>query len=387
MKISHNTIQSHIVEQLPEAFVVAEKLVFHAFEVEGVEGSGADAIYDIQPLPDRANDCKTNYGMAREIANLFGLTLKVPSEYSIDGIENLTVDFTPADISKYLGYNITLDQIKSVFDQFHYQYSVDGEMIHFIVPVWRTDLVNIQDMTEEIGRVLGYEHIPAILPKLDQKPAINSVLASMLKKRSELLNQGYHEVITYTFRETGDFELLDALSDKNHLRTDLLGGLRIAYTENMNRLPVLPNMSARIFEIGSVFPKSGEEMHVAWIDEKGEHEEKLEITNSDSYIFEDGKIEKHFKMWSIYPAMTRDIAVWIPTSENADVLVKIIKENATELLLGEPKLFDQFTKEDRTSYGYRLVFQSFDRTLTIDEVNKIMETITVKIKEKGWEVR
>jgi phenylalanyl-tRNA synthetase beta subunit len=387
MKISHKTIQSHIVEELPKTSVVADKLVFHAFEVESFEETADDAIYDIQPLPDRANDCKTDYGIAREVANLFGLTLKVPSEYSVDGNENTTVDFTPADISKYLGYEITLDQIKSVLDQFHYQYSVDGQAVHFIVPAWRTDLVNIQDMTEEIGRVLGYEHIPAILPKLDQKPAINSVLAAILKRRIELLNQGYHEVITYTFRETGDFELLDALSDKNHLRVDLLGGLRIAYAENMNRLPVLPNMSARVFEIGSVFPKSGEEMHVAWIDEKGEHEEKLEIGNVDSYIFEPGNIDHHFKMWSIYPAMTRDIAVWIPTSENGDALVKIIKENATDLLLGEPKLFDQFTKEDRTSYGYRLVFQSFDRTLTIDEVNKIMEIITEKIKEKGWEVR
>jgi hypothetical protein len=129
MKISHKTIQSHIVEELPKTSVVADKLVFHAFEVESFEETADDAIYDIQPLPDRANDCKTDYGIAREVANLFGLTLKVPSEYSVDGNENTTVDFTPADISKYLGYEITLDQIKSVLDQFHYQYSVDGQAV------------------------------------------------------------------------------------------------------------------------------------------------------------------------------------------------------------------------------------------------------------------
>jgi phenylalanyl-tRNA synthetase beta subunit len=315
------------------------------------------------------------------------LTLKNPTPYSVDGVENKTVDFTPADITKYLGYEVISDQVKSVLDQYHYHYSVDGDHIHFIVPAWRTDLVNIQDMTEEIGRVLGYEHIPAILPDLQEKPKVNPVYGSITKKRKELLDAGYHEAITYTFRETGDFEVLEALSDKNHLRVNLLDGLRTAYQENLNRLPVLPNMSSKIFEIGTVFPASGEEMHVAWIDEKGEHEEVLKIEEVDKYAYAEGTVNHPFTMWSIYPAMTRDIAVWVPNSENGETLVNIIKENGTELLLGEPKLFDQFTKNDRTSYGYRLVFQSFERTLTIDEVNKIMEAITDKIKEKGWEVR
>lgn len=386
MKISHKTIQSYITEPIPDALAIQEMVIFHAFEVEGVEGTGTDAVIDIKILPDRP-DCKTEEGLAREIANLFKLTLKNLTPYSVDGAENKTVDFTPADISKYLGYEVSLEQVISVLDQYHYQYTVDGNNVHFIVPAWRTDLVNIQDMTEEIGRVLGYEHIPATLPELKEKPTLNAVYGSIMKKRDELLNQGYHETITYTFRETGDFEVLEALSDKNHLRVNLLDGLRTAYQENLSRLPVLPNMSGKIFEIGTVFPKSGEEMHVAWIDEKGEHEEVLKVEDVSEYLYQNEKIDRPFKMWSIYPAMTRDIAVWIPVDEAMSTLVEIIKENGTELLLGEPVLFDQFTKGDRTSYGYRLVFQSFERTLTIEEVNKIMETITEKIKEKGWEVR
>lgn len=85
--------------------------------------------------------------------------------------------------------------------------------------------------------------------------------------------------------------------------------------------------------------------------------------------------------------MTRDIAVWVPDSEGSEELVSIIKKNGTELLQKEPRLFDQFSKEGKTSYAYRMIFQAFDRTLTDDEVNKIMETIHTEVKAKGWEVR
>jgi phenylalanyl-tRNA synthetase beta subunit len=45
-------------------------------------------------------------------------------------------------------------------------------------------------------------------------------------------------------------------------------------------------------------------------------------------------------------------------------------------------------KDGRTSYSFRLVFQSYDRTLTDAEVNDIMTKITNKIKENsGWQVR
>ncbi len=76
---------------------------------------------------------------------------------------------------------------------------------------------------------------------------------------------------------------------------------------------------------------------------------------------------------------------------NEEKVLDIINKEDT-LLLVSVRLFDVFTKnreEDPiTSYAYRLVFQSFDRTLTDDEVNKIMATITVKMNEKeGWQVR
>ena len=59
-----------------------------------------------------------------------------------------------------------------------------------------------------------------------------------------------------------------------------------------------------------------------------------------------------------------------------------------------PELFDEFKKPTRPgedgkiSYAFRLVFQSYDCTLTDAEVNEIMTKITNKIKKNNdWQVR
>jgi phenylalanyl-tRNA synthetase beta subunit len=51
-------------------------------------------------------------------------------------------------------------------------------------------------------------------------------------------------------------------------------------------------------------------------------------------------------------------------------------------------MFDKFTKENRTSYAFRLVFQSKDRTLTEDEINAVMNPIYETLKaQAGFEIR
>jgi phenylalanyl-tRNA synthetase beta subunit len=97
---------------------------------------------------------------------------------------------------------------------------------------------------------------------------------------------------------------------------------------------------------------------------------------------------KKFKMWSLFPFIVRDIAVWVPDSTEGEDIAKVIKENMGDLVLRGPDLFDSFSKEGKTSYAFKLVFQSYDRTLTDAEINEIMSKITNKIKDNnGWQVR
>lgn len=102
-----------------------------------------------------------------------------------------------------------------------------------------------------------------------------------------------------------------------------------------------------------------------------------------------------FKMWSLFPFIARDIAVWVPEGISAEDVLKVIKDNMGDMVVRGPELFDEFKKparpgggDGKTSYAFRLVFQSYERTLTDAEINEVMTQITNKIKEKnGWQVR
>ena len=93
-----------------------------------------------------------------------------------------------------------------------------------------------------------------------------------------------------------------------------------------------------------------------------------------------------YKPFSTYPAIVRDIAMWVPAETEIDQITKTLKENAGELC-GRVTLFDEFTKDNRTSYAFRLVFQSYEKTLTDDEVQTHMDNINKAVEKESWEVR
>ena len=97
--------------------------------------------------------------------------------------------------------------------------------------------------------------------------------------------------------------------------------------------------------------------------------------------------EQKFKMWSLFPFIARDIAVWVPDNVSSNSVAEIIKENMGELVVRGPELFDEFKKDGRISYAFRIVFQSYDRTLTDEEVIVYMQKITEKLISNSFEIR
>lgn len=390
MKFNYKKLQSYIVEPLPAVDVLKEKIIFHAFEVESVEDLGnGDYELEIKVLPDRAFDAKDERGMAREIAALFGLSLVDPDSYDTAASSELV--FSINQIGALLGRMITADDIQKMFDAYHYVFSIEGDQVTLAIPPWRSDIVHVYDIADEVGRYFGYATVEPLLPQLSGHGVHDKEFQAIIAKKQEMIDRGYHEVMTYSLTKKGDYQVAKGPKGKDFLRTNLLDGMRSAYAGNKQNEALLPNTSANIFEIGKVFPKTGEELHIAWIDAKGEHEEVLTNEYSSSYqkgtVGGLGKSDKRFQMWSEYPFMTRDLAVWLPESVSNEKLVEIIMTHGTNLLQGAPRLFDRFTKDGRTSYAYRMVFQAFDRTLTDEEVNPIMDSIYAECSKNGWEIR
>jgi len=76
MKVSYLWLQSYFEKKLPSPEKLADVLTMHSFEVEETIKKGNDFVFEIDVLPNRAHDCLSHEGVAKEISVLFGLEPK-----------------------------------------------------------------------------------------------------------------------------------------------------------------------------------------------------------------------------------------------------------------------------------------------------------------------
>lgn len=76
--------------------------------------------------------------------------------------------------------------------------SLQATNIKIAIPNHRADLVNINDLTEEVARIVGYQAIPEIKPNFAIMPIVENKLIRLLTSlRNYLLAYGFHQVKTY----------------------------------------------------------------------------------------------------------------------------------------------------------------------------------------------
>ncbi len=300
---------------------------------------------------------------------------------------------------RVLGVPVTASDIESVFTRLNFTYQKEADSYVVTPPFERRDIRIAEDLIEEVGRILGYDTVPSSpLPPFTGRVDQDRFNGTE-RMKDQLVQEGYTEVSTQTFATLGDIELLNPL-DKTmpYLRTSLEGNLKQALTKALYSAPVTfgPNTSPKLFEVGTVFPKDGEcvelrmsEPVVAWGESAGVVD-NLSIAKLEDYGKEyvpEVVSYRTYVPYSVYPFMTRDIALWTPEGTDGEDVRSLITDMAGTLLVRIDQ-FDSFTKENRTSYAYRLVFESPDRTLSDEEINPIMEQITRMLNAKeGYEVR
>ncbi len=117
-----------------------------------------------------------------------------------------------------------------------------------------------------------------------------------------------------------------------------------------------------------------------------------EKTNDNVFMFEinlDKLLEKKtgkmkYKEISKYPSVKKDLSIVVQREMTNDSIKKQIKKSAGSLL-NNIKVFDIYTgpniEDDKKSISYSLEFSTGERTLTDEEINKILEKI-IKDLEK-----
>lgn len=309
----------------------------------------------------------------------------IVDEYPTPAEKNRDVSASLGKINGVLGSNFSREEVANVFNRLGFEIKINGDIFTVTPPFERTDISIPEDLAEEVGRIIGYDKIiPTELPPLAEKPN-QARYRGIEKIKDFLVERGFTEISTQSFAKKGDIELANPLDKtKPALRKSLDENIQDALERAKNYAPLVlaPNQKIKLFEIGTVFQKDGERLEI----KTSEPISDLSAIQDDENYIPKKYTLGAFKPFSIYPLIVRDIALWVPSGINEGFPKPIIQENAGELLIRLDQ-FDKFEKKGKTSLAFRLVFQSFDRTLTDDEVNEIMKKISAALSEKGYEVR
>ncbi len=343
--------------------------------------------------------------------------------------ELMQIEISKDEINNILGTDYSVDLIGETLKKLGFDNFVNDAKFTVHIPSERLDIRIKEDVAEEVGRVIGYDKLVPTLPKIDRVGKINKRLYYQNIIRNILTDKKFSEVITYSFTRNGEVELLKSASDKNRLRTNISEGLVEAMNKNIYNGPILNVQDISVFEFGNCFSSDSEWMSLSiGMDDgkkKSNYSEQMDMIiseikktigaiqiefektstkplvveiNFDSLIdglpdpkenvYLDCNTNKEikYKTFSQMPFIVRDIAFWADASIDKNEIERMIKSNAGDLCIST-SLFDEFTKETRTSYGFRLIYQDKDRTLTDEEVNGYAENVYNALKGKGFEIR
>lgn len=352
-----------------------------------------------------------------------------------------TVTINPAYISERLGTKVSVIKSKTTLTKLGFNVKGATKAWKVTVPEWRIDVTLPEDIVDEVGRMIGYEELPQLMPTVD---GVNKELPPAIRFKEEvkniLVDMGYSEVMSHAFYGEDNariikgrhFEMANPLDVTQHkLRKSLLPQI-----DDILKKQADAGQDAEIFEIGLVFDpeRSGSvEQRQVWklamgITKKGEvglnstikeFLQKLAIADvpvrgsmveglvrgrSIEYcefdllaLMSDSKAtfgawdpeqhivhDVHYREQSKFPAITRDIAFW--WSKDEAVIHDIISALGIDLL-HEFTIKDRFAKDGQTSFNLSFIYQSPERTLTKAEVDKEEQKIKDALVKLGAVIR
>lgn len=301
------------------------------------------------------------------------------------------------------------------------------------IPFWRPDIDIFEDLVEEIIRIYGLSNIKAESPIIALKPPKEDEIFIFKDKiRKTFSSLGFSEVYNYSFSAEDDKKAIalenPIAKDKAFLRTSLLPALSKNIEDNLRFFE-----EVRIFEIGKVYFQEGREKWKLGIavyfkdkekalrDLRGALEEmlsriglvdysfipeknhlRLKVDNYDSGCLEAGKDgvfaeidlenllksaigEAEYLPLSPYPSATRDLSFYVSADIRINDILEEIESLNTPFLI-DVDLMDYYRSSagsaNQISLTFRFIFQSSDRTLSSEEINKSMSRIGDALKKK-----
>ena len=189
--------------------------------------------------------------------------------------ENERVVVDAKEVSSIIGMDVELSKIATILKKLGFEiHTMGAESISAIVPIFRHDIKNIQDIAEEIVRIIGINNIDAKPLVFSEKPRLNETTDRYKAKKSfknRAVGTGFYENVSYVFSEKALLEKYgfgiteDALDlanpiaeELNTLRSTVLVNLLNAVKRNVS----YTKKSIPLFEIGAVFGSQRQQREV-----------------------------------------------------------------------------------------------------------------------------
>lgn len=185
--------------------------------------------------------------------------------------EKTTVSFTAAEVNGRLGTEIPGAKMKGILESLGFVVEDTGaEAYRLTVPSWRGDVSCMEDISEEVARIYGFDNILSTTPQgavMEARQSARQVFSD--KIRRILASLGMDEARSFAFTHPSLFDklnvpedselrraipIMNPLTDEYPLvRTTLLTNLMENTVRNFSR----KNEDVRLFEIAPVFlPKA-----------------------------------------------------------------------------------------------------------------------------------
>lgn len=189
---------------------------------------------------------------------------------------SLQIDLSLEKLNGYLGMELTLEDMKQIFQRLSFEYRViPGEKgntaLRIQAPKRRGDITRDVDLIEEVARLYGYDHIPATpIVGVTTPGSLNKEQKIRRFTRGLLSASGLHEAITYSFTQPDQSRRFpgrykDAVpirlsmpmsEERSALRTSLIPHLLDVAVYNRNR----NQDDVAVYEIGKVFLSQEEQL-------------------------------------------------------------------------------------------------------------------------------
>ena len=200
------------------------------------------------------------------LVSSFGAKVCNGKEGYTDFSEKLTLDVSVNKINSIIGQEIEKSTIEKILSSLGFDVrDASNSVLSIQIPLFRHDIKNIADVTEEVVRIIGIDNIQAKPLAIDEVNRINQTSFNLVKKnklRAKAIENGFFETLTYVFasREVlkkyslpvveDNLDILNPIvKELDTFRTTILVNLIEACSNNTK----LGFKSTSFFEIGTIF--------------------------------------------------------------------------------------------------------------------------------------